>query len=353
MTPVPACTIVSNNYLALARVLAESYREQHPGARVFACVVDRPHPSVDYAALPFETVFAEELGIEGFAGLAFSYGILELNTAVKPYLLEFLRERRGLSRVFYLDPDILVLDRLAALEAALERGPMVLTPHITAPLDDARQPSERLILLSGAYNLGFVGLRLDASTAPFLRWWQERLRRFCLHDVEHGLFVDQSWMDLAPSFLPDVQIARDPVFNVAYWNLAHRRPEFADGRWRIEGRPLGFFHFSGLPLDDLERVSRYQDRIRLGQRPELRPLFEDYARRLSAAGHDELRALPYAWARFADGRPVPDVARRVRQRVDPLGARWADPFAIRRERVGGGHAGGGRESWHPGRDGCR
>ncbi len=327
MTPVPACTLVSNNYLALARVLAESYREHHPGARVFVCVVDRPHADVDYEALPFETLFVEELGIPGFTGLAFGYGILELNTAVKPFLLEFLRERFGLERVFYLDPDILVLDRLDALAAALERGPMVLTPHITAPLDDARQPSERLILLSGVYNLGFLGLRLDALTAPFLRWWQERLRRFCLHDVEHGLFVDQSWMDLAPALLPDVQIARDAVFNVAYWNLAHRRPVFDDGRWRIDGRPLAFFHFSGLPLDDLGRVSRYQDRIRLAERPELRPLFEHYREILLAAGHEKLRRLPYAFARFADGRPVPEVARRVRQRVDPDGARWADPFA--------------------------
>jgi glycosyltransferase involved in cell wall biosynthesis len=134
-------------------------------------------------------------------------------------------------------------------------------------------------------------------------------------------------MDLAPSFLPDVQIARDPVFNVAYWNLAHRRPAFEGGRWRLEGRPLGFFHFSGLPLDDLERVSRYQDRIRLSERPELRPLFEDYRRRLLAAGHGTLRDLPYAYGRFADGRPVPDLARRVYQRVDPHGRRWPDAFA--------------------------
>jgi glycosyltransferase involved in cell wall biosynthesis len=331
MTPVPACTIVSNNYLALARVLAESYREHHPGARVFVCLVDRPHPDVRYDELPFETLTAESLDIEGFASLAFGYGILELNTAVKPFLLEALRARHGLERVFYLDPDILVLDRLAGLEQALERGPMVLTPHITAPLDDERQPSERLVLLSGVYNLGFVGLRLDDSTAPFLRWWRSRLRRFCLHDVEHGLFVDQSWMDLAPALLPDVQIARDAVFNVAYWNLAHRRPRCDDGRWRIDGRPLGFFHFSGLPFDDLDRVSRYQDRIHLSRRPELRPLFEHYRERVMAAGHAQLGAVPYAFGRFEDGRPVPELARRVLRRVDPEGARWPDPFACGRD----------------------
>jgi glycosyltransferase involved in cell wall biosynthesis len=327
--PLAVCTIVSNNYLALAVVLAESYREQHPGARVFVCIVDRPHARVDYAALPFETVFVDALGIPGFDTLAFRYGVLELNTAVKPFVLEWLRDQRGLERVLYLDPDILVLGRLDGLAAALERGPLVLTPHITAPLDDERQPSERLVLMCGVYNLGFVGLRLDASTASFLRWWQQRLLRFCLHDVAHGLFVDQSWMDLAPCFLPDVQIAREPIYNVAYWNLGQRQPRPGpDGRYELDGRPLAFVHFSGLPFDDLERVSRYQDRVRLSERPELRPLFEDYRARVWAAGHAEHRHLPYAFGAFDDGRPVPDLARRVLQRVDPTGRRWPEPFRV-------------------------
>jgi hypothetical protein len=328
MSPVPACTLVSNNYLALARVLAESYREQHPGARVITCIVDTPDPSVRYADLPFETIFVSDLGLANFANLAFRYNVLELNTAVKPFLLEALRLRLGLERIFYLDPDILVLAPLTGLEQALERGSAALTPHVTAPLDDDRVPSERTILMCGVYNLGFLGLRLDSSTAGFLRWWQERLTRFCVHDVDHGLFVDQSWMDLAPAFLPDVQVVRDPVYNVAYWNLAHRFPRRENGRWTIEGQPLSFFHFSGLPFDQLARVSRYQDRIDLRQRPELLPLFEDYRARVMAAGHEAYRTLSYGYGRWADGTRIPDVARRALQRIDPQGARWPDPFAV-------------------------
>lgn len=327
MSAVPACTIVSNNYLALARVLTESYLSHHPGAEVVCCVVDRPAPGVDYAALPFDVIFADQLDIPGFASLAARFGVLELNTAVKPFLLEQLRERRGWQRVFYLDPDIQVLAPLDELEQALGRGSAVLLPHITAPLDDDRVPSERTVLMCGVYNLGFLGLRLDATTAPFLRWWQERLVRFSVHDVDHGLFVDQSWMDLAPAFLPDVQVLRAPQYDVAYWNLSQRFPRQEGGRWTVDGRPLGFFHFSGLPLDDLDTVSRYQDRIRLSERPELRPLFEGYRALLLAAGHEALRGLPYAYGSFADGTRLPDLARRVLQRVDPRGARWPDPFA--------------------------
>ena len=85
---------------------------------------------------------------------------------------------------------------------------MVLTPHLTAPIDDRAAPNEREILLSGIYNLGFLGLAFNERTLPFLDWWPRRLYRECLHEVERGLFVDQRWMDFAPAFLPS---ARDPA----------------------------------------------------------------------------------------------------------------------------------------------
>src|SRR6185295_10524823 len=208
MNHVHACTIASNNYLALARVFAESYKRHHPGAEVYVCIADRPDPRVPYAQLPFVPVFAAELPIPRFDNFAFRYDILELNTAVKPFLLEHLRTRFGLDRIFYFDPDILVLDRLSGLEELLDRHPAVLIPHITRGLDDGLLPPERMILMAGVYNLGFLGLKLDGSTAEFLSWWQDRLYRFCVNDIHNGLFVDQSWMDLAPAFLDDVAVAR-------------------------------------------------------------------------------------------------------------------------------------------------
>lgn len=327
MQHTPACTIVSNNYLALARVFAESYTEHHPGADVYVCVVDRAAPEVRYQDFPFKVIFAEDLGIPAFFNLAFRYGILELNTAVKPYLLAYLNDEVGLDRVFYFDPDILVLSTLTSLEQQLQRSTMVLTPHITEPLDDAQRPSERIILMSGVYNLGFLGMRLNDETSGFLKWWQERLYRYCLHDIHNGFFVDQSWMDLAPAFLPNVTIERNPAFNIAYWNLSHRRLHQKGSQWYVDGERAGFFHFSGLVLDNLEAVSRYQDRIRLNERPELRPLFEAYKQRLMEANHDQLRKTPYRFEQFVhSGIAVVPILRRALHRVDPYGLRWPDPF---------------------------
>ena len=172
-----ACTIVSCNYVAQARVLARSFAEHHPGMPFFLLLVDRNGGAIDPAQEPFELIGVEDLGIPRFAEMAFRYNVLELNTAVKPFFLEYLFDARGLTDLVYLDPDILVLDRLTPVFDLLESHSVVLTPHITAPYDDDFHPSEITILQAGVYNLGFVALRASETSRALLRWWQERLRK--------------------------------------------------------------------------------------------------------------------------------------------------------------------------------
>ncbi len=311
----------------MARVFAESYKEHHPGAEVYVCIVDRPSPRIRYQDLPFRTIFAQELPIPAFFNFAFRYGIMELNTAVKPYLLAHIRDQFGLDRALYFDPDILVLSSLDRLAKSLESHSAILIPHITRGLDDAWRPSERIIQMSGTYNLGFLGLRLDDSTSEFLEWWQDRLYRFCLHDIHNGLFVDQKWMDLAPGFLPSVDIERSPAYNIAYWNLPHRRLEKKNEGWFVNGERAGFFHFSGIVFDHLEAISRYQSRVSSSSHPEIMPLFNEYRDLVAAAGHDEVRSTPYGFERFdRSGIKVPNFIRRSLQKIDPYGIRWPNPF---------------------------
>jgi glycosyltransferase involved in cell wall biosynthesis/SAM-dependent methyltransferase len=325
--PVPICTIVSNNYLAFARVLVESYLEHHPGARAFVCVVERTPAAMPGAPVPWTVVPVEELEIPGFRNMAFRYDTIELCTAVKPFLLSHLRDRYGLDRVFFFDPDILVLDRLHGLEAALDEHDAVLTPHVCEPVDVGWRPGERELLRAGTFNLGFIGLRLNASTAAFLEWWQERLRRFCIVDIPGGLFVDQLWMNLAPAYLDSLEVTREPIYNVAWWNLAQRRLDFHDGRFTVGGRPLGFYHFSGLDLDRPGLITKHREDLTLAKRPDVRPLIEHYRARLEAAGNEKLRGSSYGYARFADTDVrIPGPIRRTLHRLDPLGRRWPDPF---------------------------
>jgi glycosyltransferase involved in cell wall biosynthesis len=321
------CTILANNYLAYARVFTRSFLDQHPDGQVWVLVVDRKHPSLRYDGESFQVVFAEELGIPGFLQLAFRYSILELSTAVKPWFLLYLHRRVGADRLCYFDPDILVTGDLGELYQRLGEADVLLTPHVTAPIEDRLVPGERDLLLSGIYNLGFLGVSFNVRTLPFLDWWHRRLYRECLHAVERGLFVDQKWMDFAPAFLPRAGIVHDPGYNVAYWNLMHRSLARRDGRWWVDGVPLRFFHFSGAVLDRPDVISRFQNRFSLADRPDVAPLFEEYRRLITAAGHAQLVHLPYAFGAFGDGSHVPPAARRLLQVADANGQRWPDPFA--------------------------
>jgi hypothetical protein len=181
--------------------------------------------------------------------------------------------------------------------------------------------------MCGVYNLGFLGLRLDDKTASFLDWWCDRLHRYCIVDLANGMFVDQSWMDFAPAYLESVAVVRDPIFNIAYWNLPHRKLERAGDQWRVDGRRVGFFHFSGVNLDDLDIISRHQDRTDLWRRPELRPLFDGYRELVAQSGQEDVGGIPYHWDRFTGTEvEIPWVSRIALQEVDPLGLRWPDPF---------------------------
>jgi glycosyltransferase involved in cell wall biosynthesis len=331
MRPSPvACTIVSNNYLAYARVLTRSFLERHPEGKVYVLVVDRPDPSLRYEDEPFEAVLVESLGIPGFSHYSFRYSILELDTAVKPWFLLHLHRTGGHDRLCYFDPDILVTGDLTEIYERLGTADVILTPHITAPVEDTRLPGERDFLLSGIYNLGFLGISFNERTLPFLDWWHRRLYKECLHEVERGLFVDQRWMDFAPAFLAQAVLHRDPGCNAAYWNLMHRKLARRGGAWWVdsggESSPLRFFHFSGYRHDRPELVSKYQNRFTLADRPDLEPLFREYGERLLAEGHRDLSKLPYRFGAFDDGTPVPALARAALRRVDPDGRRWPDPF---------------------------
>ena len=116
-----------------------------------------------------------------------------------------------------------MLGDLTELYERLGRADAVLTPHLTAPIEDARGPLRAGDPALRGLQPGVPRhLASTPRTLPFLDWWARRLYRECLHEVERGLFVDQRWMDFAPAFLPGAEILRDPGYNVAYWNLAHR-----------------------------------------------------------------------------------------------------------------------------------
>ncbi len=322
-----ACTIVSKNYLPFARVLARSFADLHPEGRFFVLLVDRIDGRFDKSEEAFELIEVEELqNIPALRSFLFKYNQLECNTAVKPYFLEHLFERFGLDSLLYFDPDILVLTELEPLARHLDHVSIVLTPHLTEPIDDGMFPDELAILRAGSYNLGFIGLRSTETTRRFLTWWQKRVYEQCVERPERGLFVDQKWIDLVPGMFPDVHILTEPGYNVAYWNVMGRTISL-DGEPTANGEPLYFFHFSGIQPEAMDLVSKHQDRLVLSDLGQGKDLYLRYRELLLQAGYADLIGWPYAFAHFDNDVAIPSLARALYLTLGSARERFGDPFS--------------------------
>jgi len=289
-------TIVSNNYLAYARTLTESLGKRNPSFERFICLVDVAEDGLA-AEDGVRIVEASAIGVPHFSDMAFRYDVMEFNTAIKPFMFRWLLEQQGFDRAIYLDPDIFVYRPLAEVEALLDGGASaVLTPHIMRPLEDGGKPDDHDILQSGVYNLGFAAMTRAPEALDFLAWWGRRLQFQCYSDVASNLFTDQRWCDFAPSFMEKLAILRHPGYNVAYWNLAHRRIGIGtDGTATSNGEPLVFFHFSGLRHEEPRLVSKHQQRLKWADLGDAQALFSAYRQALLDNGWADTRSRPYAY----------------------------------------------------------
>jgi glycosyltransferase involved in cell wall biosynthesis len=320
------CTIIAKNYVAQARVLARSFAEHHPGGRCFVLVIDEYDGYLDPAAEPFTIITPEQIDCPDFAEMALRYDVLELSTAVKPWLLRHLLAA-DVSVITYLDPDICVYSSLEHLDELARAHGLVLTPHNTEPLpDDDKRPNQLDILLAGVYNLGYVSLAGSADTDKLLRWWQERLLNDCRVDPLNGYFVDQRWFDLAPGLVPDRAIVREPQYNAAYWNIHSRLLEHGDSGYTVNGEPLAFFHFSGFDPSRPDVLSRHQSRVTLERGSALARICGEYADIAMAAGYAETKRWPYTYRMLAAGGEFSARLRRLYEVAVERGEVKGSPF---------------------------
>lgn len=326
-------TIVSNNYLHFARTLLQSVAQQHPDAARYCVIVDRDPAPARALAHEFDTLVLDELSLPDGQDFLFQYTVLELNTAVKPWAMQYLL-RQGYEHVLYIDPDICLYRPLNEVFALLvpgddeqPPGDIVLTPHLLSPIADAMRPTELDIRKAGTYNLGFCAVRNTPNAHRYLEWWQSKLRHDCVVAFERGIFVDQSWMDLVPGMFEHVRVLRHPGYNVAYWNMAQRpitattsetTAQAGSSQILVDGAPLVFFHYSGLNPRNPHHVSKHQNRYTYDNlAPVTRRLFDAYAQQCIANGIELYSAMPYGFDRYADATKI-TAAERSRFRTDPV-----------------------------------
>ena len=316
-------TSICANYLPKAMALAESVKRHCPGARFVLCLVEREVPAIAIAFPHFdEIVLAKDAGWENFDAFMFRHSIVEASTAVKPRFMQHLVEtHQDADKFVYLDPDVLVYSDLSELEALLDRESIVVCPHLLRPGNIDMEISS---LAHGSYNLGFLAVSRAGNSHAFLQWWADRLFLYCYDDKSRGIFTDQKWIDLAPSFF-DVHILKHHGYDFATWSLLGSDLRAApSGGYAANGDPLRFIHFSGLDSGTIDKAIGWW--LTPDNRDTFAALYAEYLGLLERHGQAALGKTPWSYATYLDGRAIAREAR-VAYRDPALWARIPQPFA--------------------------
>ncbi|NLP50748.1 hypothetical protein [Bacillus sp. RO1] len=297
------CTVTCADYLYKALVMAKTAKTHMPDVKVYLCLVEKEIPSLlNENNLFDDIVLAKDIGIPNFEHFLFKHTIYEACIAVKgryfKYLLDNLIQE---DNFIFLDPDIMILDTFTEITEIFQSNSIILTPQINQPMETDEQVDDIELphLLYGVFNLGFLGFKRHPEALKFIDWYTERLEYACYIDLSSGLFVDQKWVNLAPSFF-EVYILKHPGYNVSSWNLPERKIGKFNGKYTSNGRNIKFYHFSGLGSFAEKREKFYiSDRYN--------PFYEfkkQYINLLNEMGKNEYEQLPWSYEYYEDGEQI-------------------------------------------------
>lgn len=293
-------TICSANYLAHARTLGDSILEFNPEVHFVIGLVDVLSSEVDLAGFEqFEILDVEKTLPQGlFEELLSKYYLVELNTAVKPYLMDYLYKRdASVKTVSYFDPDIKVYSSLSPLFQNVKEKGIIVTPH-GCTYDDSPEniKSERSMLAVGVYNLGFIATSRSAETTEFLRWWMLRLKDHCTYRADvPGTFFDQNWVMLAGLYFDGFFVETNPGYNLAHWNLFERKVSERDGKYFVNHQnPLVFLHYSGYKPETPDLIlARSNNPVGFSGQRDLKTLFDDYKDSLFKNNYKQFKSIKW------------------------------------------------------------
>lgn len=329
-------TSITLNYLPKAKILAKTLKQLHSDWQFHLLISDKiPTDKTNLFNLELKqahfdkVVWIDELPIPEINGWIFKHSVVEICTAVKGPYLRFLADQ-GYEKIVYIDPDIAILNSLDPIENWLDEYGILLTPHLLDYTENPQSIQDNEILGTmrhGTFNLGFLAVNsMNADGRRFTDWWADRLLQYCYADYDRGLFTDQKWVDLAPSFFENLLVIRDPGYDVASWNLDCRELSFdQEGQLVVNGKyPLRFYHFTG--YDSGAGMNVVTSLTSGGANPVVNELWDWYIRQLEDSGHEAMGKTRSYYDTFDNGIKI-DHEMRVLYRESPdLQRIFPNPF---------------------------
>jgi len=315
-------TVCNVTYLTKVMVLAESVYFYN-GIKTDVFIFDKKRKlklKHDYCSIHW----IEDEKIPFFNQIAFKYTVIELTTALKPYIA--LKLLKISSKVIFFDPDIMVFSSLNDIIDKLEKHSIIMTPHYFIPkingkIDDAK------LMRFGPYNLGFFGVNNSKKSKEFLCWWSERCISDGFDDSQFGIFTDQKWISIAPTFFPSIHTIYNPGYNVAFWNIDERLIT-KDSRENFlvnKKYPLLFFHFSSYNLNYPEKLTTKEYLLGKNSPDIISEISQIYSKQLKK--HQDIAInIMYSFDFMSDGHYISPTLRRAYAATIHLYPKNHDPF---------------------------
>ncbi|KAF6634914.1 hypothetical protein H6F38_09155 [Paenibacillus sp. EKM208P] len=314
-------TSICANYAHKARTLAKSVKENIPDATFIVCLTEREIPQeLEYEYFD-EIVLSKDAWEGNFDRFIFKHSIVEASTAVKGQFFRYLYSAYPEEQKFiYLDPDIYVYSDFVELRSLLNTRPIALCPHL---LDPGNIDMELSSTAHGVYNLGFLGVNRTEEARKFIDWWAERLYLFCYDDIARGIFTDQKWIDLAPSFF-DVEVFKHRGYDFAPWSLLNCEMSERNGQVFVKNDPLRFIHYSGYG-ESAEKCMR--DWLPEGEHI-FKKLYAEYSVIHDDNNKNNLSKLPWSYGNYTSGEEVDNKIRTLYRQDYDLMFSIENPFVL-------------------------
>jgi len=317
------CTVFTDSYLPQALTLWESLRAQIGASgsgsdwRFLALRIGAADPPTRVPEEFRDACLDATAHDLDHPGARFWYDPFEYANAIKGALHRHMTTRSDAREWWYVDADCVLIGHPDRLSEQWREAPILASPHRREPVAGDRGWDLRF-LGYGVHNGGLLGVRPAPAATDFTRWFADRLTWLGFAEPSLGLFVDQRWLDLLPSYFPTDRI-EDAGLNVAYWNFS---PAHVCGR-----QPVTLLHFSQLDLTGAPAALKTDLPADGATQRSFLELAEDYRLRVLRWARRLGPMSPYPFAAFHDGSPITKAMRRAHY-CDVLdGDAAEDPFA--------------------------
>lgn len=242
------CTYFDSRFLPRGLALHASLMRHCPNLRLWIMCLDedchRTLSGLNLDGVKLLRLYELERFDPGLLEVKKSRSPLEYALTCTPILpLYVLETAPEVETVVYLDADLYFFSDPEPLFAELGAASIGITPHrYQAPFKD-------WVGHTGVYNDGWVSFRRGAEALTCLRRWREQCLEWCFNRVEKERFAaEQQYLDDWTKLYPGVRELGHPGANLGPWNLGGVQVSLEGDRVLVDGRPLVFFHFSGIKM---------------------------------------------------------------------------------------------------------